>query len=213
MKKIIKLILVIILLGVLINLYVILSTRNRIIKEEQLKDEEYDCIVVLGASVKKDKPSPMLEDRLKEAVELYNNKKAPKILVSGDHIDDNYNEVDVMKNYLIEQGIPSEDIFMDHLGISTYDSILRAKRIFKANRVIVVTQKYHLYRALYIAKDINLKAYGISADERRYIGQNKRDLRELFARIKDFVKCLLKEEPTNLGEVTPIKGNGDKTNS
>ena len=212
MKKILKLLLVLILLIVLINLYMILSTRNKIIKIEDIDSEDIDCIIVLGAGIRRNGPSPMLEDRLLTAIELYNEGVAPKILVSGDHEHDDYDEVNVMKNYLKEKGIPSEDIFMDHAGLSTYDSIYRAKKIFKANKVIIVTQKYHLYRSLYISKTINLKSYGVSANKQTYAFQIKRDIREIAARIKDFFMCIFKPEPTYLGEVIPIKGNGDRTN-
>ena len=101
---------------------------------------------------------------------------------------------------------------MDHAGISTYDSIYRARKIFKVNKAIIVTQKYHLNRALYIAKNINMKASGVSATKRRYLGQTKRNIREFAARIKDFFKCIFNDESTYLGEVIPINGNGDKTN-
>lgn len=212
MKKILKIILVLILLIVLINLYMILSTKNRIIKEKDIDNHNFDCIIVLGAGIRRNGPSPMLEDRLLTAIELYNKGIAPKILVSGDHEHDDYDEVNVMKNYLKEKGIPSKDIFMDHAGLSTYDSIYRAKKIFKANKTIIVTQKYHLYRSLYISKSIELKAYGVSANKQSYAFQIKRDIREIAARIKDFFMCIFKPEPTYLGEVIPIKGNGDRTN-
>ena len=212
MKRFLKLIVIIILLGLLIDLFVILATKNYIISIEKIEDNEYDCILVLGASVRNNRPSPMLEDRLKTAIKLYENRVSNKILVSGDHASNDYDEVNVMKNYLIDKGIPSEDIFMDHLGISTYDSILRAKKIYNVNKAIIVTQKYHLYRALYIAKSIDLKVYGVNASERDYAGQAKRDLREFFARIKDFIKCLIRSDSRNLGEVIKIQGNGDKTN-
>jgi vancomycin permeability regulator SanA len=117
-----------------------------------------------------------------------------------------------MKNYLIEKGITSENIFMDHAGFSTYDSIYRAKEIFKAKKVIVITQKYHLYRALHIANKLGLEAYGVNSDPRRYTGQTYRELREILARNKDFIKCLFKPEPTYLGEAIPVSGNGDTTN-
>ena len=212
MKKLLKLIIFIILIMVAINIYMILSTKNKIKKVSELDMENIDCILVLGAGIRRNNPSPMLEDRLLTAIELYNQGVAPKILVSGDHEHDNYDEVNVMKNYLKEKGIPSEDIFMDHAGLSTYDSIYRAKKIFKASKIIIVTQKYHLYRSLYIAKSIDLKSYGVSASRQAYAFQTKRDIREVAARIKDFFKCLLKPEPTYLGEVIPIKGNGDRTN-
>lgn len=211
MRKILKLILIFTILLAIINFYIISTTKRRIIEISNIEDKDYDCIVVLGAGIRKNKPSPMLEDRLLTAIELYNNKAAPKILVSGDHEYKDYDEVNVMKNYLKENGIPSEDIFMDHAGLSSYDSIYRTKKIFKADKVIIVTQKYHLYRSLYIAKSIDLNAYGVSATKREYMNQTKRDIREIAARIKDFLKCLIKPEPTYLGEVIPIKGNGDRT--
>jgi vancomycin permeability regulator SanA len=211
MRKILKLILIFTILLAIINFYIISTTKRRIIEISNIEDKDYDCIVVLGAGIRNNKPSPMLEDRLLTAIELYNNKAAPKILVSGDHEYKDYDEVNVMKNYLKENGIPSEDIFMDHAGLSSYDSIYRTKKIFKADKVIIVTQKYHLYRSLYIAKSIDLNAYGVSATKREYMNQTKRDIREIAARIKDFLKCLIKPEPTYLGEVIPIKGNGDRT--
>ena len=212
MKIIFRLLIIIIIIICGINLYIILSVNKKIIKTVDKFTNDYDCIVVLGAGIRNNKPSPMLEDRLLTAIKLYNKGVAPKILVSGDHEYIDYDEVNVMKTYLKENGIPSENIFMDHAGLSTYDSVYRAKKVFKANNVIIVTQKYHLYRALYIARSINLKANGVSATKRRYFGQTKRDIRELAARIKDFFKCIRRPDPTYLGEVIPIQGNGDKTN-
>ena len=217
MKKIIKfiLILIIILLVAIlgINFYVQVSTKNKIIKDnEYSKIEEVDCIVVLGASVWGDRPSPMLEDRLLQAIELYKNNIAPKIIVSGDHGTEYYDEVNTMKNYLLENGIPEEDIFMDHAGFSTYDSIYRAQAIFGAKKIVVVTQEYHLYRALYIAKRLGIEAYGVRANPRQYAGAVYREVREILARNKDFVKCILKPEPTYLGDTIPVSGSGNATN-
>ena len=117
-----------------------------------------------------------------------------------------------MKQYAIDKGIPSEDIFMDHAGFSTYESIYRAKEIFKAKNIIIVTQKYHLYRALYIAKKLDINAYGISSDPRKYRGQTYREVREILARNKDFINCIIKPKPTYLGEAIPVSGNGNLTN-
>ena len=166
----------------------------------------------MGAGIRNGGPSPMLEDRLLTAIELYNSGVTNKILVTGDHEYADHDEVNVMKNYLKEHGIPSENIFMDHAGLSTYDSIYRASKVFKTNRFIIVTQKYHLYRALYISKALNINAYGVSATKREYVNQRKRDIREVAARVKDFFKCIARPSPTYLGEVTSIKGNGDITN-
>ena len=211
MKKIFKMLLIVVLLLVLINVYIILVTKNRISKINEINDQ-YECILILGAGIRNGRPSPMLEDRLKTGIELYNKGIAKKILVSGDHENYNYDEVNVMKNYLKENGIPSEDIFMDHAGLSTYDSIYRAKAIFKTNKFVVVTQKYHLYRSLYVAKSLNVSAIGVSANKREYAGQVKRNIREYVARVKDFIKCIIRPDPVYLGEVIPISGNGDLTN-
>ena len=138
-------IIVIILLILGINIFVVFSTKNNIITEESAKDlKDIDCILILGAGVWGDKPSPMLEDRLVQGVSLYNNGVAPKIIVSGDHGTEEYDEVNIMKQFAIDKGVPSEDIFMDHAGFSSYDSIYRAKEIFGAKKILIVTQKYHL---------------------------------------------------------------------
>lgn len=211
-KSIIFTILLLIIIILLINTYVIFTTKSEIKNIEELKKEDIDCIIVLGAGIRGNNPSPMLEDRLLTSVELYRENISNKIIVSGDHGQVNYDEVNVMKNYLIEQNIPSEYIFMDHAGFSTYDSIYRAKEIFKAKKVIIITQKYHLYRALYIAKELELEAYGVTANKREYQFQIKRDIREIAARVKDFIKCILKPESKYLGEAIPVYGNGDSTN-
>lgn len=196
-----------------INFYVADSTKNQIIDEkEALNLQNIDCILVLGASVRNGKPSPLLEDRIKKAIELYKLGTAPKIIMSGDHGTKEYNEVSVMKNYAIEQGVPSEDIFMDHAGFSTYDSVYRAKEIFKVQNIVIVTQEYHLYRALYISNKLGLNAYGVKANPQKYSDALYREAREVLARNKDFVKCIFKPESILLGEEIPIIGNGDVTN-
>ncbi len=216
-KKMLKYgIIVIVVLIVLIfgiNFYVRLSTKKQIIKEsEYSKLSDIDCIIILGAGIWGDKPSPMLEDRLLEGINLYRNNISDKIIVSGDHGRKEHDEVNIMKNYLIEKGIPSENIFMDHAGFSTYESIYRAKEIFQAKRMVIVTQKYHLYRALYIAKKLGIESYGVGSDPRQYVGATNREIREIFARDKDFIKCIFKPKPTYLGDTIPVSGNGDVTN-
>ena len=204
-------ILMIIVLG--INLYVKASTNKQILGEnDYTKLSDIDCIIILGAGVWGDKPSPILEDRLLEGIKLYQNNVSDKIIMSGDHGRESYDEVNIMKNYAIEKGIPSENIFMDHAGFSTYESIYRARDIFKAKKIVIVTQKYHLYRALYAANCLGLEAYGLGADPRQYSGATFRELREILARDKDFIKCIFKPKPTYLGETIPVSGNGDITN-
>ena len=206
-------IIIIVLIILLINFYVKNSTKNQIIEKDDYSTlKNIDCIIILGAGIWGDKPSPMLEDRLKEGILLYNNEVSDKIIMSGDHGREEYDEVNTMKKYAIENGIPSENIFMDHAGFSSYESIYRAKEIFNAKKVVIVTQKYHLYRALYIANQLGLEAYGVGADPRQYVGAIYREAREILARNKDFIKCIFKPEPTYLGDTIPVSGNGDITN-
>lgn len=203
--------LMLIILG--INLYVKSSTKNQIIENNDYSNlKDIDCIVVLGAGIWGDKPSPMLEDRLLQAIDLYQNNVSSKIIMSGDHGKQDYDEVNTMKNFAIDKGVPSESIFMDHAGFSSYESIYRAKEIFGAKKIVIVTQKYHLYRALYIANQLGIEAYGVGAGPRQYVGATYRELREILARNKDFIKCIFKPEPTYLGDTIPVSGNGDITN-
>ena len=214
-KKSCLIVLVIIVLITLIvlilNFWVVLTTRKQIVDNYQ-DLEDIDCIIVLGAGVWKNKPSPMLQDRLNTAIDLYNSEVATKIIMSGDHGTKYYDEVNTMKNYAKDKGVLSSNIFMDHAGFSTYDSMYRAKDIFKAKKIVIVTQKYHMYRAIYVAEQLGLEAYGVNSDPQTYAGQTMRDLREILARDKDWFKCIIKPKPTYLGDTIPVSGNGDATN-
>jgi vancomycin permeability regulator SanA len=196
-----------------VNAYVVFSTKKQIISEEDFdKIGGADCILVLGAGVRNGEPSPMLKDRLESAISLYNLGLSSKIIMSGDHGRKDYDEVNVMKTFATSKDVFSQDVFMDHAGFSSYDSIYRAKEVFGAKKIIIVTQKYHLYRALYIANSLDLEAYGVSSDARIYAGQKQRNVREILARNKDFFKCIFKPKPKYLGEPIDITGSGDVTN-
>ncbi len=197
-----------------INGYVKLSTKQKILSvDEATKLENVDCILVLGCGVLPNgTPSAMLTDRLKQSIALYDSGAAPKLLMSGDHGQTDYDEVNTMKQYAVDAGVPSYDIFMDHAGFSTYESLYRARDIFQAKKIIIVTQKYHLHRALHIAKSLGLEAYGVAADLRNYGGQTFRDVREILARNKDFLTSVFKPKPTYLGETVPVWGDGNLTN-
>jgi SanA protein len=198
---------------IIINVYVKASVKGRIITPGETASMDFDCILVLGAGVRDGgRPSPMLEDRLLQGIELYKNGFSDRLLMSGDHGRKEYDEVNVMKQFAVDRGIASEHVFMDHAGFSTYESLYRARDIFETERIIIVTQKYHIYRALYIADKLGLEAYGVASDPRRYAGQDLRDLREIVARVKDCFTVMLKPKPTYLGETIPISGNGDLTN-
>jgi vancomycin permeability regulator SanA len=197
-----------------INSYVKSSGQDSILTDEKAAElTDVDCIIILGCGVKDDGvPSDMLNDRLLVGIELYKSDASERILMSGDHGREEYDEVNVMKQFAIDKGVTSEDVFMDHAGFSTYESMYRATNIFKAKKVIIVTQGYHLYRALYIAKKLGLEAYGVNSDLRNYAGQTYLDRREVLARNKDFFSAIFKPEPTYLGEEIPVSGNGDLTN-
>lgn len=196
-----------------INAYVKCVGGKRIVNESKVESlEDVDCILVLGCYVRGDRPSDMLSHRLDYGISLYKSGVAPKLLVSGDHGTVGYDEVNAMKQYAVDAGIPSTDVFMDHAGFSTYESIYRAKAVFGVDKVVIVTQRYHLYRALYIAEKLGLDAYGIASDVSTYYGQTARDLREILARVKDFGSVIFKPKPTYLGEAIPISGDGNQTN-
>lgn len=194
-----------------INFYVKISVNNKIVNINKINDK-YDAILVLGAGLRNGKPSPVLKDRLDTAYEVYEIGASNKIIVSGDHGTKTYDEVNVMKDYLTNKGVPSEDIFMDHAGFSTYDSIYRAKEIFQTEKIIIVTQEFHLYRSLYIASKLNLEAKGVSATLRHYTGETTFELREVLARDKDFFKTIIKPKSKYLGDPIPVFGDGNVTN-
>ena len=209
-------------LAVAINLLVIKTTDDKIAAwyngdESSITNSDLveisrvqpECIMVLGAAVNPDgTPSQMLEDRLETGVELYFQGVAPKILLTGDDGQIEYNEVQAMKNYVLEAGVPEEDIFLDHAGFSTYDSIYRASYVFGVESMVVATQEYHLYRSLHGCKKMGIEAVGVAAEQDIYSGQELREIREALARVKDFVKWIIKPEATFLGEAIPINGNG-----
>lgn len=213
MKRVIKYLLIIILIGIIyifaINAYVVIKTKNNIIETVETK---YEAIVVLGCAVWGNKPSPMLQDRLDTAIKLYEEGAAPKIIMSGDHTRENHDEVNIMKNYAVSKGVPSEDVFMDHAGISTYDSIYRVKYIFNLENILIVTQKYHLFRSLYISQKFEIKADGISANPRKYTNATYREIREVLARNKDYIKTIIKPPAKVMGETISVMGSGDITN-
>lgn len=178
--------------------------------EQAAELKNADCILVLGCAVYEDgTPCPMLRDRLDRGIELYKAGVAPKLLLSGDHGQIEYDEVTAMLNYCIKWGVPAEDIFLDHAGFSTYESMYRAKEIFGVKTMVIVTQEYHLYRALYDAERLGIESYGVESEGNHYGGQFYRDVREILARAKDFVWCIVKPQPTYLGD--PISLNGDGT--
>ncbi|MBQ7897585.1 MAG: YdcF family protein [Clostridia bacterium] len=191
-----------------INAYVKLSVKNRIVTSEGAKSFDADAVLVLGCLVKGTTPSGMLSDRLDTALTIEHT--APFIM-SGDHGTKEYDEVNAMRDYAVNKGVAIERVFMDHAGFCTYDSIYRAKEVFGAERLVIVTQEYHLSRALYIAKRLGIDAIGVPSDLHSYYGQTMREVREVLARNKDFFSCLLKVKPKYLGDKIDLKGDGRVT--
>jgi vancomycin permeability regulator SanA len=202
------LIIIISILGVFGVNYYVAKTGEGYIKTIE-NTNNADCIIVLGAGVFRNTVSVTLAKRLDMAIEVYKSGKSKKIIVSGDHGTKEYNEVGVMRDYLISKGIPKESIFMDHAGFNTYDTIYRAKDVFLVKSAIVVTQREHLLRTLYIAKKIGLPCVGVESlnyDEYEIKFQKPR---EFLARVKAFLQCeILHSKPGVLGEAIPISGSG-----
>ena len=195
-----------------INILVCSSAKDKMRSvEDSISDKGYDCIIVLGCGVWGQTPTPLLSDRLDAAIALYKAGAAPKLLMSGDHGRKNYNEVAVMRQYALERGVPSEDIFMDHAGFSTYETMYRAREVFGVKKAVIVTHEYHLSRALYDASALGIDAKGTIATGHVFAQQKMWELREAAARVKDFLWCVFKPQPTYLGEKIDITGNGEAT--
>ncbi len=211
-SKIIMFLICILIVGTIsINLYMTNYSNKYIIDIDSYKKlNNLDCIIVLGSGMVGDKPTPILEDRLIKGIELYNLGVTDKILMSGDHGNTYHDEVNLMKKYAIETGIPSNNIFMDHAGFSTYETMYRAKEIFKVDKAVLVTQEYHMYRSIYIARKMGIEAYGVTTDNLK--GDKYREAREVLARNKDFFSVIIKPNPKYLGEEIPISGDGNLTN-
>ena len=182
------------------------------LEELQASGETYDCVMVLGCRVYEDgRMSDMLEDRVLTGIALLEAGVSDTLLMSGDHRTDAYDEPTAMKRFAVERGIPSERVFLDHDGYSTYESVARLGDVFGGRRVVIVTQEYHLYRALYLAEKLGMEAVGVPADLRTYSGQTLRDLREVLARCKDVYLGLKQPDFDTPDDPVSLSGNGDHT--
>ncbi len=193
------------------NLLVIKSAEEYTLTVDEAAALDADCILVLGCRAMGDEPSIMLEHRILTGIDLYNAGASKKLLMSGDHGRDEYNEVYAMKKYALSKGIVTDDIFCDHAGFSTYDSMYRAKEIFGCRKIIVVTQQFHLARAIYTGRQLGLEVYGVSCDRGSYDKARANAVRESLARPKAILDCIIKSKPKYLGEAIPISGKGSYT--
>ena len=188
---------------------------NRIGQPKVMKAEDCDpapVALVFGAyAYPNGKPSHALQDRLDTALELYQNQSVKKLILSGDHGKKDYDEVNSMKQYLESKGVPKSDLFLDHAGFDTYDSLYRAREIFGVKRLILVTQEFHLPRALYIGNSLGLECQGAKADKRRLASINSLNRREILAKVKAFFDVHSGREPVYLGQAIPIDGDSALT--
>ena len=169
--------------------------------------------IVLGARVYDDGTlSPMLADRMQTGVLLYKSGKVKKLLLSGDHGQTTYDEVNAMLRYALDRGVPAEDVFTDHAGFNTYDTMYRARDVFQVRSAIVVTQGFHLSRAVYTARSLGLEATGVPADIQPYGNEWRFAMRDWLARAKAFMELNITHPgPRFLGPVIPIEGDGRAT--
>lgn len=214
MKKIKKLIKPFIILTALTLLFLITANTVVIKKSKRFLFDNVSDIpkcytgIVLGAKVNSNgTPSDYLQDRLDMAIKLYRNNKIIRFLLSGDHGQTSYDEVNIMKAYLIDHGINTEDIFLDHAGFDTYSTMVRARKIFQVKDAIIVTQEFHLPRAVYIARCKGIEAYGIKADKRKYAAMKTLKTREALAKVKAFIEVIINKKPKYLGDQIPITGD------
>lgn len=190
-----------------LNYYIYSSTKSSIYSDTNKVSKSYTALV-LGAKVYRNgNLSVILQDRVNTALDLYQSKKITRFLLSGDHGKSNYDEVNLMKDYLIKKGVPKQDIFLDHAGFDTYDSVYRAKHIFNVTEIVIVTQHFHVKRAVYIAKSLGLKVQGFTADKHQYGIAKKMVLRESLANVKAFLELLFHKKPKYLGSIIDIKGD------
>lgn len=209
LKIIFQLTLVAAIAGLVLNGYVY-EEGGRYILQSREDAPHAEAAIILGAAITQaGLPSPVLQDRVLMAVDLYRQGKVSKILVSGSNPSTSYNEVNPVRKVLVENGIPTEDIFLDHAGFDTYSTMYRAKEVFKVTSAIVVTQNFHLPRALFLARNMGLEAYGMPADRSTYTLKNY--VREFFSRPKAFIDIVMKRSPKYTGPVIPITGDGTAT--
>lgn len=174
------------------------------VKEEVLP-KAHTAIVLGAAILNNGKMSLIFRDRVDIAIELYKLHKVETILVSGDNGKLTHNEVNPAREYILSKGVPTEAIFLDHAGFDTYSTMYRARDIFLVDTAIVVTQSFHLPRAVFLARRLGIQAYGIPADQHSYSWKN--NVREVFADVKAVLDVIIVRKPKFLGEEIPITGS------
>jgi SanA protein len=205
-----QLCLTIVIFFIFINLGVAYYAKEYIYKNDNVPAAY--CGIVLGAGLtENNQPTHILLDRLQTGLELYQQGKIKRFLLSGDHGQVEYDEVNTMKEWLEKQGVPATDIFLDHAGFDTYSTMYRAKEIFGVEDAIIITQNFHLNRSLLLARQRGIIAYGVGADKRAYLGTKYFTFREYIAVVKTIYELIANPSPQYLGEKIPITGDSTKT--
>lgn len=170
-----------------------------------LSNDEHRVALILGAGIiNNEEPTAALADRVSVGAELYFEGVVDKLLMSGDNRFEDYNEPEVMRNYAVDLGVEFDDIVLDYAGRRTYDSCYRAKYIFGLDELVIVTQDFHLPRALYVCNEIGINSMGFSSNLREYIGYNNLLLRERGARVIAFFDVWRKQPAEVMGDVEII---------
>ena len=196
----------------LANLRVVGVASSKIVQPNALSEKRVDCIIVPGARVYADGTlCSVLQDRLDTAIDLYRAGVSNRLLLSGDHGTISYDEVTAMKAYALREGVAEKDIFLDHAGFSTYETMYRAAKIYGAQSCVVVTQRFHLYRSVYLADSMDMQVYGVEADRRGYDRMRYYQVREALARVKDVLYAAFRPAPTYLGNPISLTEDGRVT--
>jgi SanA protein len=213
-KKIIKLLIYASLLGIIVVLGINLLVKSQtdpVIFSKEKDTPGTKVAIIFGAGINNDKPGKYLKDRLDAGIELYNNHKIDKILLSGDNGNDAHDELTVMKLYCYEHGVDTNKIYLDYAGFDSYSTLYRSKYIFKVDTAILVSQKYHLNRCINIGNKLGVKSYGFAADQGTYQGYKYASFREYFAVVKSTIDILIGRKPHFLGKTVDINGPSNYT--
>lgn len=193
-----------------INFYV-KYTSNKLCYKYSENIPKCEIAIVFGAGINGNIPSKYLKDRLDAGIELYKNKKVEKLLLSGDNGNDEHDEILVMKNYCYQNGVDTTKIYVDYAGFDTYSTMYRAKEIFKIKRAILISQNYHLDRAVYIGNALEVQSFGFIADEGEYNQYKINSIREYLAVVKSVIDVNRNRKPRFLGTIIDINGESNYT--
>jgi SanA protein len=194
-----------VLLGTCFGVYVQLSNKSAITSNiEKVKAKK--VAIVFGAGLKDGAPGHALAQRLDAGITLLKTGKVQKLLLSGDNGEDKYNELKAMAEYCIQQGVDTTKIFLDYAGFDTYSTLYRAKEVFGVTEAILVSQKYHLPRAIYIAGKLGLNCQGYASKQAGRFTTRKGRLREYAASIKAGIDIMRHRKPKYLGTAIDLEG-------